>query len=948
MARNSSRGATVDTPHHMIDGPLRNSISKADRDVGGNDTERRISTVLADVLGVGAVSPGQHFFDDLGADSMVMARFCARLRKLDGVPAVSMKDVYRHPTVAGLAAALAPQAPAVPDAAPRAEAVLSGVLAGVIGAESVPRDAHFFDDLGADSMVMARFLARLRKMDGAPPVSMKDVYRNPTIAALAGAVAAPAPAAEAAPLLAPPVERAVVPVRARSGMYVLCGVLQFAIFLAYTCGVAVVAAATYRWIGASVGLWDFYLRAVLAGGGAFLAMCLLPILVKWTLVGRWKPREIRLWSLDYVRFWIVKTMVRANPLVLVASGSPLVVLYLRALGAKIGKNVAFMPIGLPVCTDLLTIGEGTLVRKGAILTGYRARAGKIEVGPVSIGANALVSDATVLDIDTVMGDGSQLAHASSLQAGQRVPAGESWHGSPAERSEVDYRTVEPLRPRTWRKITFSATQLLKTLLIYVPLGVGFGDVLVAKVPQLSAMLPAHPLDLTAGAFYVDALVVSAVLFFGATLVGLVFVCTVPRLLSVFVRPDRVYPLYGFRYGVHRTIGRLTNLKFYTHLFGDSSYIVGYLAALGYDLLPTKQTGSNFGTGVKHETPYRATVGSGTMVADDLNLLNTDYSHTSFRVSRTTIGAENFLGNRIFVPPRSRTGDNCLLATKVMVPIDGPVRHDVGLLGSPAFEIPRTVERDGTFDHLETGEEFRRRLSAKNRYNLRTLGLVLMVRWVHVFGILLMAMFMADFFQRFGALAIAGQIIVTLIFTLVYFTFVERAIARFRPLRSQFCSIYDPYFWWHERFWKLAIPGIDKSLVGTPMKNVLSRALGVRIGRRVFDDGCAMPERPLVTIGSDSTLNASTVIQAHSQEDGAFKSEHCVIGDGVTLGVGAFVHYGVTVGHGAVLSTDSFLMKGSEVPELSAWGGNPAHEISSTPVPARRRTIHSVSAERGTL
>ena len=67
--------------------------------------------------------------------------------------------------------------------------------------------------------------------------------------------------------------------------------------------------------------------------------------------------------------------------------------------------------------------------------------------------------------------------------------------------------------------------------------------------------------------------------------------------------------------------------------------------------------------------------------------------------------------------------------------------------------------------------------------------------------------------------------------------------------------------------------------GTPFKNLVWRLLGVRIGRRVFDDGCALPERTLVTIGDDCTLNAGTVIQCHSQEDGAFKSDRITIGDG---------------------------------------------------------------------
>ena len=117
-------------------------------------------------------------------------------------------------------------------------------------------------------------------------------------------------------------------------------------------------------------------------------------------------------------------------------------------------------------------------------------------------------------------------------------------------------------------------------------------------------------------------------------------------------------------------------------------------------------------------------------------------------------------------------------------------------------------------------------------------------------------------------------------------------------------------------------------------------LGVRLGQRVFDDGCNLTEKTLVTIGDD--VHASTpgaVIQCHSQEDGTFKSDRITIGAGCTLGVGAFVHYGVTMGDGAVLAPDSFLMKGEEIPPGARWGGNPAREMpeSQTTLRARRTT-----------
>ena len=72
------------------------------------------------------------------------------------------------------------------------------------------------------------------------------------------------------------------------------------------------------------------------------------------------------------------------------------------------------------------------------------------------------------------------------------------------------------------------------------------------------------------------------------------------------------------------------------------------------------------------------------------------------------------------------------------------------------------------------------------------------------------------------------------------------------------------------------------------------------------------------------------MQCHSQEDGTFKSDRSTIGAGCTLGVGAFVHYGVTMGDGAVLAADSFLMKGEEIPPHARWAGNPATEIRGAP------------------
>jgi non-ribosomal peptide synthetase-like protein len=99
-----------------------------------------------------------------------------------------------------------------------------------------------------------------------------------------------------------------------------------------------------------------------------------------------------------------------------------------------------------------------------------------------------------------------------------------------------------------------------------------------------------------------------------------------------------------------------------------------------------------------------------------------------------------------------------------------------------------------------------------------------------------------------------------------------------------------------------------------------------MGRRVFDDGVYISEPTLTTIGDDCVLNNQSLILCESQEDGTFKSGRTEIGAACTIGVGAFVHYGVTMGEGSVLAADSFLMKGEYVPAHARWGGNPAREM----------------------
>jgi len=96
-------------------------------------------------------------------------------------------------------------------------------------------------------------------------------------------------------------------------------------------------------------------------------------------------------------------------------------------------------------------------------------------------------------------------------------------------------------------------------------------------------------------------------------------------------------------------------------------------------------------------------------------------------------------------------------------------------------------------------------------------------------------------------------------------------------------------------------------------------MGVRVGKRVFDDGVHISE-PLLTAVGMSAFSSRKQDPCDSQEDGTYKSGPTTLGAGCTVGVGAFVHYGVTMGDGSQ-SPRLLSMKGETV-HGRALGGEP--------------------------
>ena len=590
----------------------------------------------------------------------------------------------------------------------------------------------------------------------------------------------------------------------------------------------------------------------------------------------------------------------------------------------------------PVCADLFSIGDNTILRKDTIVLGYRAQSNFIHIGPVEIGANAFVGEASVIDIDTTMGDDTQLGHASSLQSGQRVPDGKHYHGSPAVETTSNYCPIESREVGTLRSATSTPRSSSRRC--------SSSRCRCRSSPITSGIITRPRPALASASRHCRCSASPAALFFGSIVAALAAVYVIPRLCMLFLKPGVTYPAFGFHYLMQSIILRTSNSEFFCVLFGDSTFITTCMRKVGWNLNKVEQTGSNMGTNQRHDNPFLCNIGSGTMVSDGLSMINTHMSATSFRLAEAKIGENNYLGNDIFYPPNGKTGTNVLLGTKTMIPIDGEVRENTGLLGSPAFEIPRMVDRDRDMNASFDEETRRARLRQKNRYNLVTALIFLAARWMSFFAALVLWTAALTYYDRFGVLALFAATVAITGASIAMFVLLERASLAFKRLEPKIASIYDPYFWFHERHWKLSESSLTRLFSGTPFRTMMFRAMGMKIGAKVFDCGRSITERTLTEVGDYANINEGSVLQAHSLEEGVFKSDHIRIGNGCSIGPGAFVHYGVTMGDHVVLDADSFLMKGEVLDSHTGWRGNPAKLVRRSADEAADACEYRIAAE----
>ncbi|WP_037670472.1 Pls/PosA family non-ribosomal peptide synthetase [Streptomyces griseus] len=759
------------------------------------------------------------------------------------------------------------------------EAWLAEQWTEVLGIPVTSAQDDFFA-IGGSSLAAAQLTTRLRTRY--PSAAVLDIYQRPTLRKLARRLQASAQDDGGARVVAP------VPLRAQAVQLLLLVPLFTVLGLRWTVALAALGnlLPAYSWLPTApwwlvaVGAVLFFSppgRLALAAGGARL-------LLKGVRPGTYARGggvHLRLWTAERLAEFTGATSLTGSWLER----------YARALGAKVGPDVDLH--SLPPVTGMLKLGRGAAVESEVDLSGHWLDGDRLEIGPVKVGAHAVVGTRSMLFPGARVGKRAEVAPGSAVTG--QIPTGQRWAGAPAVklgRAKRNWPKERPARGGYWRAM-YGLTGFGLTLL---PVVAGAAAVAVA----LLFVTPEAPLRGAALAL------VPATLAYGLVYAGLLLVAV--RLLSLGLR-EGTYPTHGRTGWQAWTVTQLMDRSRET-LF---PLYAGLVTPVWLRLL-----GMRIGKGAEVSTvlalPSLTTVGEGAFLADDTLTAPYELGGGWVRIGRAEIGRRAFLGNSGMTAPGRSVPDGGLVGVLSATP--KKAKKGSSYLGLPPVRLPRhAADGDGSL----TYDPPARLLWAR--------GLVELCRLVPVFCSAALAVLTVAALCALGGWAplLSGLVLLAaggaaaLVSIVAKWLLVGRHRAGEHPLWSSFVwrnELADTFVE------VVAVPWLAGAVPGTPVMTACLRGLGARIGRGVWVESYWLPETDLVTLEDAATVNRGCVLQTHLFHDRILRTGTVVLREGATLGPGGIVLPDSTVGARTTLGPASLVMAAESVPDDTRWLGNP--------------------------
>jgi non-ribosomal peptide synthetase-like protein len=829
---------------------------------------------------------------------------------------IDRKDLKARPLAA------AAESGASDQPANAAEAALFAALAKLFPGQAIVRGADFFSDLGGHSLFAARLASALRTDPRFAHVTVRDIYQNRSVGRIAEALVAGGEARNASKVdtdwRAPSTAKRWACASAQAIVLPVMIALRMAQWLA--------PFFTYHFYTGDPG--DSNWRALGMSVGAYLIATLLEFAIaiagKWLVAGRLRPGRYPLWGATYFRWWLADRMIEAAPTYLLA-GSSLYSWWLRALGAKIGRDVTIGSITVRA-PDLLSIGDGASIGNAVNLENARVEHGELRIGSIAIADNACIGSYAVLEGGSAIGSHGHLDGQSALSEGQTVPALRHWTGSPARDIGAWDPASNPPRPplsmarAAAENLFFLFGGLAVTALFFLPVFPSFLLIDYIDNADRFPWLQSSSIAFQLGKYFVLA--------FPAT--ALMILCTV--LLAALVRWTVLPRLKPGSTPVHSL---LYCRKWLVNQIQETSlHVLHGVYATVYAPFWYRLLGAKVGRDAEISTalglvPDMLTIGDESFVADAVMLGDEKIDGGWMTLKPTVISRRSFVGNGSYIPDGTVLPEGVLIGVHSTPPANEALQSGQTWLGSPPIHLPAREAVASCFPESLTFRPGKRRRLARGLVEAFRIvaphAIVISVGYTLVLNLMPLAG-AGRWSEVVAGLSVAGLFygLGSLFFVAVLkWLFIGR-------YRKHSVPMWTPFVWVSEAVTNLyegvAVPNFMRYLRGTPWLPKALNLLGTRIGRGVYLDTVDMTEFDCVEIGAHSELNALCCPQTHLFEDRVMKIDMVRIGSRVSIGPRGCVLYGAEVGTGAQLGALTLVMKGEFIPPATGWKGLPAAPV----------------------
>eukprot|EP00931_Biecheleriopsis_adriatica_P101086 TRINITY_DN762_c0_g1_i6.p1 TRINITY_DN762_c0_g1~~TRINITY_DN762_c0_g1_i6.p1 ORF type:complete len:1363 (+),score=276.28 TRINITY_DN762_c0_g1_i6:131-4219(+) len=646
-----------------------------------------------------------------------------------------------------------------------------------------------------------------------------------------------------------------------------------------------------------------------------------------TVIG-FRPEEgkIRIWSLQYFRWWLVHHLQDMIPTFLLA-GTPFAVWWARFMGAKIGKGVVLWQVPKNADLELLTVGDGVSVGQETFFNTSEAESGVLVLGSIevrpgaSIGCRVNLSPGAEIDEGAVVDD---LSHVASRPAAdvEQVSSSSSEGGDSAFTEKVEeFGILTSLAMLPLMTLLLSMYALVLPMCVYSMFSASLG------LDALVGILPAT------GRFFTTELLQAA--FWN---VAGVLICVLLKWMIVGRLGEGSFKISSVKY---LRFWFMQGLMQYLSTWLPISVMSVYYPWILWLLGARVGKHAEFGMQTFGMSPDLLTLGSESFLGDHTCVGAIETRRGMCELLATSIACKSFIANNSVVPAGCSIEEGVVIGAQSRAP--RVAKAGSCWLGAPAMELASSNR-----------EEFEAKPSLAYsiwRYiwdALRAIALNLILG-LCIFSYTLVPLLLAEHEQQPGMqhrisayaeqqhldrfwtwFAIMGKhevsdshdalfwlgcgvwgLLSMLGFLLTGVLLKWLLVCRFTPgshkLHSFFMDRSNFYFAIRGLFSLVCNP-----LKGTPFVCMWFRLQGASIGSRVFMNSSMLSEPDLISVGNGACLNRESILCSHIFEGAEMKLAQLSLDGSTTLGSDALIFCGASMREHARLGPASACFKDEEL------------------------------------